>query len=160
MGLEKRGVYNPALVWIAFQKTNNSVNETFGSFRLTFPDNEGVPAFLTQFAAVPRITICVFFKFGSKKGKEVAGYIGNGSDTRQIVKLRSLIGEGQLIWTPGINFSGGEGEKGQRYGHPREAIIAGSDAIIVGSGIHCANSPAIAAKEYADAGWSGLLSRD
>ena len=37
---------------------------------------------------------------------------------------------------------------GQRYGHPREAILSGSDAVIVGSGIIRSSTPASAALEY------------
>jgi len=49
---------------------------------------------------------------------------------------------------------------GQRYGDPTEAVLAGSDCIIVGSGIHKAEDPAKAAKAYADASWTGLLKRN
>ena len=46
-----------------------------------------------------------------------------------------------MIWTPGVNLAVGDGLMGQRYGHPRDAVLAGSDAIIVGSGIHKAEDP-------------------
>ena len=49
---------------------------------------------------------------------------------------------------------------GQRYGGPREAVLAGSDCIIVGSGIHRANNPAAAAKEYASSSWNALVERE
>ena len=48
---------------------------------------------------------------------------------------------GKMIWTPGVNLSADEGVLGQRYGHPSDAIKAGSDAVIVGSGIHGATDP-------------------
>jgi len=48
---------------------------------------------------------------------------------------------------------------GQRYGHPSDAVKAGSDAVIVGSGIHKSTDPVAAAKAYADATWTALLSR-
>ena len=51
------------------------------------------------------------------------------------------------------------GVLGQRYGHPSDAIKAGSDAVIVGSGIHGATDPVSSAKAYADATWVALLSR-
>ena len=38
-------------------------------------------------------------------------------------------------------------------------IIAGSDCIIVGSGIHRADNPAKVAKQYAKLSWQGLLDR-
>ena len=49
-----------------------------------------------------------------------------------------------------MNLAVGDGLMGQRYGHPRD-VLAGSDAIIVGSGIHKAEDPVAAAKAYADA---------
>ena len=64
-----------------------------------------------------------------------------------------------MIWTPGVNLSVGDGEMGQRYGSPREAVLSGSDCIIVGSGIHRAEDPAAAAHEYAKASWGALLER-
>ena len=48
---------------------------------------------------------------------------------------------------------------GQRYGNPREAILAGSDGIIVGSGIHGVNNPQGAAEEYARVSWAAILER-
>ncbi len=49
---------------------------------------------------------------------------------------------------------------GQRYGDPTEAVLAGSDCIIVGSGIHKADDPGAAAAAYAEASWKGLLQRN
>ena len=43
---------------------------------------------------------------------------------------------------------------------PTEAVMAGSDCIIVGSGIHKADDPAAAAAAYAEASWNGLLQRN
>ena len=65
-----------------------------------------------------------------------------------------------MIWTPGVNLAVGDGAMGQRYGDPREAVLAGSDAVIVGSGIHQADDPAAAAAAYASASWSALLERN
>ena len=64
-----------------------------------------------------------------------------------------------MIWTPGVNLSAEEGVLGQRYGHPSDAIKAGSDAVIVGSGIHKSDNTTAAAKAYADATWSALNER-
>jgi len=58
-----------------------------------------------------------------------------------------------------VNLSAEEGVLGQRYGHPSDAIKAGSDAVKVGTGIHKSDNPASAAKAYADATWSALNSR-
>ena len=64
-----------------------------------------------------------------------------------------------MIWTPGINLQVGDGELGQRYGNPRDAVLAGADGIIVGSGIHGMADPCRAAQAYADASWQALLER-
>ena len=89
----------------------------------------------------------------------VIGYIGNGSSPVEIEGLRAKAGEGRMIWTPGVNLSAAEGVLGQRYGHPGDAVRAGSDAIIVGSGIHGAEDPGAAARAYAEASWDALLER-
>ena len=96
------------------------------------------------------------------KGKAhdgVFGFIGNGSRPEELALLRNAVGEGKLIWTPGVNLAVGDGEMGQRYGDPREAVLAGSDCIIVGSGIHKAENPAQQAEAYAEASWSALFER-
>jgi len=89
----------------------------------------------------------------------VFGFIGNGSNPSDINDLRAMVGHSKLIWTPGVNLATGDGDQGQRYGHPHEAIVAGSDCIIVGSGIHQADNPGQAAQEYARHSWNGLLER-
>jgi uridine monophosphate synthetase len=90
----------------------------------------------------------------------VFGFIGNGSRPEELRLLRKSVGDGKLIWTPGVNLSVGDGEMGQRYGAPDEAILAGSDCIIVGSGIHKSNTPAETAKAYAGVSWSALMGRE
>ena len=89
----------------------------------------------------------------------VLGYIGNGSNAEEVAELRSKVGDGQMIWTPGVNLATGDGSMGQRYGHPRDAILAGSDIIIVGSGIHGSTDRASSAKEYAEVSYQALLER-
>ena len=64
-----------------------------------------------------------------------------------------------MIWTPGVNLTVGDGEMGQRYGHPRDAVLAGSDCVIVGSGIHKAGNPGEQAAAYAKASWDALCDR-
>ena len=90
----------------------------------------------------------------------VLGFIGNGSRPEELTALRAAVGESKMIWTPGVNLAVGDGEMGQRYGDPTEAVMAGSDCIIVGSGIHKADDPAAAAAAYAEASWNGLLQRN
>ena len=89
----------------------------------------------------------------------VFGFIGNGSRPEELKRLRQAVGDGKLIWTPGVNLQVGDGEMGQRYGDPREAVLAGSDCIIVGSGIHKADNPAQQAEAYAKASWEAFTER-
>jgi len=89
----------------------------------------------------------------------VFGFIGNGSRPDELAELRSKVGNEKMIWTPGVNLAVGDGEMGQRYGDPREAVLAGSDCIIVGSGIHRSENPEDSAKAYAAASWNALLER-
>jgi orotidine 5'-phosphate decarboxylase subfamily 1 len=89
----------------------------------------------------------------------VFGFIGNGSRPAELAELREKVGDKKLIWTPGVNLDIGDGEMGQRYGDPREAVMAGSDGIIVGSGIYKVSEPNEVAKAYADISWNALLER-
>jgi len=89
----------------------------------------------------------------------VFGFIGNGSRPDELAELRSKVGNEKMIWTPGVNLTVGDGEMGQRYGDPRDAVLAGSDCIIVGSGIHRSENPEDSAKAYAAASWNALLER-
>tara|TARA_B100000287_G_scaffold121033_1_gene112810 strand:+ start:12893 stop:13696 length:804 start_codon:yes stop_codon:yes gene_type:complete len=87
------------------------------------------------------------------------GFIGNGSRPNELSELRKKVGQGKMIWTPGVNLNANEAVLGQRYGDPKEAILSGSDAIIVGSGIYNAENPIDAAKKYAEISWNALLQR-
>jgi len=89
----------------------------------------------------------------------VLGFIGNGSRPDELKDLRQRVGEQKMIWTPGVNIAVGDGEMGQRYGSPYDAVIAGSDCIIVGSGIHRSENPSEVAKQYAQLSWQALLDR-
>ena len=95
-----------------------------------------------------------------KQHRGVFGFIGNGSRPKELKELRHKVGYEKMIWTPGVNIAVGDGEMGQRYGDPREAILAGSDCIIVGSGIHKSESPKKEAAKYADVSWNALIERD
>ena len=94
-----------------------------------------------------------------KASPHVLGYIGNGSSADDVAELRSLVGDAQMIWTPGINLDNGAGKMGHRYGNPHDSIMSGSDIIIVGSGIHRAENRSVAAKLYAEASWDALIQR-
>ena len=106
---------------------------------------------------VPSYTDEVVAKGRSHEG--VFGFIGNGSRPAELAELRAKVGTEKLIWTPGVNLAVGDGAMGQRYGDPTEAVLAGSDCITVGSGIHKSEDPGAAAKAYAEASWQGLLER-
>ncbi len=90
----------------------------------------------------------------------VVGYIGNGSSSDEISWLRDKAGDSKLIWTPGVNLHVKSGELGQRYGHPFDAVMAGADAVIVGSGIYKSQDRISTAKAYAKATWDALLERE
>ena len=89
----------------------------------------------------------------------VFGFIGNGSRPAELTMLREKVGNQKLIWTPGVNLAVGDGEMGQRYGDPHEAIQAGSDGIIVGSGIYKSDDPRGVAAKYAEISWLALTER-
>ena len=89
----------------------------------------------------------------------VFGFIGNGSRPVELSVLRGKVGDKKLIWTPGVNLAVGDGEMGQRYGAPGEAIQAGSDGIIVGSGIYKSDDPKGVAAAYAEISWQALTER-
>jgi len=94
-----------------------------------------------------------------KANSGVFGFIGNGSNPDEIKRLRDAVGHSKMIWTPGINLETGDGAMGQRYGDPREAVLSGSDCIIVGSGIHGSENPAEKAKKYAELSFAALIER-
>ena len=83
-----------------------------------------------------------------------------GSSPEEITLLRQKAGKSQLIWTPGVNIETLEGDLGQRYGHPYDAIKAGSDGVIVGSGIYGSDDPVSSAKLYAKESWRALVERE
>ena len=95
-----------------------------------------------------------------KASPHVLGYIGNGSSPIEVSALRELVGDGQMIWTPGVTIDSNAAIMGQRYGNPHDSIIAGADVIIVGSGIYRVKDRKSAAKAYADASWNALLERE
>ena len=70
-----------------------------------------------------------------------------------------MLQEQKMIWTPGVNLNSNDAELGQRYGDPKKAILSGSDAIIIGSGIHKASNPAEMALKYAKISWDALIKR-
>jgi len=125
-------------------------------------DRSGSVLLLAQMSSRGNLLLPDYCKKVVELGKVhtgVLGFIGNGSDVEGIKSLRNLVGDDKMIWTPGVNIAVGDGDLGQRYGDPREAILAGSDCIIVGSGIHQSPDPAAAAMQYSKVSWSAFCER-
>ena len=123
---------------------------------------EGGVLLLAQMSSRGNLLIPDYTKSVVEEGKMmdgVMGFIGNGSNPEDIRSLRKMVGESKMIWTPGINMKTGDGIAGQQYGHPRDAVLAGADCLIVGSGIHKSDDPVSAAKEYARISWEALVER-
>jgi len=72
----------------------------------------------------------------------VTGVIAPGTSPRQVARIRSWIGPGLLIFSPGIGAQGGQ---------PGAAIAAGADYEIVGRAVYSAPDPAEAARRLAEA---------
>ena len=75
-----------------------------------------------------------------------------------------VCGAGLLIATPGVQVATVgrrfDGDKlHQQYNTPRNAILRGSDVIIVGRGIIQANDPTEMAERYREEGWRAYLER-
>lgn len=98
-------------------------------------------------------------EFANENKDIVAGYIGNGGDLNELRKLVDMSFTGHVIMTPGIQIQTKGDSLGQRYTQPAEAILAGSDCIIVGRGIYKAENPEEMAKVYRDAAWKAYLKR-
>ncbi len=94
-----------------------------------------------------------------EKREGVIGYIGNGSDPRELGQLRHLISNKKLLLTPGIHPTASKGKRGQRYGTPEAAIAAGADLVIIGRGIYAADKPENAVKICAERTRDGLERR-
>lgn len=61
-----------------------------------------------------------------------------------------------ITMTPGVNLADAGDSMKQQYVTPEQAVQGGSDIIIVGRGIYGASDPALAAKQYREAGWKAL----
>ena len=97
--------------------------------------------------------------FTRNKEEIIAGYIGDGGNTRELEKLVEISLPGQAILTPGVQTDTTGDSKGQRYSSPEKVIMAGSDSIVVGRGIYAADNPLEKAKLYREIAWSAYLKR-
>ncbi len=88
-----------------------------------------------------------------------AGFIGAGSVPGELKKLAEMAEAHFAILTPGVKLHSKSGELLQQYAHPKDAVFAGSDCIIVGGGIFKAEHPKTAAQEYRNAAWNAYLER-
>jgi orotidine 5'-phosphate decarboxylase subfamily 1 len=88
----------------------------------------------------------------------VAGYIGN-ADVSQVSELAAINFAGHVILTPGVQIQSKGDSLGQKYTTPEEAVLAGSDCIVVGRGIYHAENPLEMAKIYRQDGWKGYMKR-
>jgi len=95
----------------------------------------------------------------NKYPEYVMGFIGAGSVPSDLNKLASMAELHQIIMTPGVKMGARYGALGQRYAGPEEAVAAGSDNIIVGSGIYETNDPIEAARKYREIGWEAYITR-
>jgi orotidine-5'-phosphate decarboxylase len=84
----------------------------------------------------------------------VVGFIAMG-------RLQGLEeGEDFIAMTPGIGLEVSGDALGQQYRSPREAVLGGSDVIIVGRGIYGKGKDvAVEAQRYREAGWNAYLER-
>lgn len=75
-----------------------------------------------------------------------AGADGIVCSPREIAMVRSAVGPGMLIVTPGVRPTGAAQDDQRRIATPSEAIRAGASAIVVGRPILAAADPVAAAK--------------
>jgi len=99
-------------------------------------------------------------KIGKEHPEFVIGHIGAGSVPPLLKKELASIAElYQIIATPGVQIGAKYGILGQRYASPEETMAAGSDTIIVGSGICGAPNPLTASKKYRQIAWKAYQRR-
>ncbi len=89
----------------------------------------------------------------------VIGFIATGGDPLKLRSFAHKVPPRYLLMTPGIRFGTKADTMQQSYATPEEAIIAGSDIIIVGRGIYESQNINEAALQYQHAGWKAYEAR-
>lgn len=69
--------------------------------------------------------------------------------SREVGRVRAVVGPGMKLVTPGIRPAGVDAGDQKRVGTPAEAVQAGADILVVGRPIRDAASPALAAQGIA-----------
>ncbi|UCG68270.1 MAG: orotidine-5'-phosphate decarboxylase [Thermoplasmata archaeon] len=96
---------------------------------------------------------------GNEREYEVSGLIGAGNIPHDLKNLALTTRSGLIMITPGVHIHKKKGVIDQQYGSPNDAIKAGSDAIIVGSGIYRAPDPEEEAEKYREIAWNAYEDR-
>ncbi len=136
-------------IWLEAQKRNDGIER--GVLVLAQMSSAGT------FATGEYTKRCV--EIANSKKEAIAGYIGTGSNPEELRKLSAMSSEGHVILTPGVQLAEKGDSLGQRYATPEDAILAGSDMIIVGRGIYGSGNPVEMAKKYRMASWDAYLKR-
>ncbi|MFQ5406418.1 MAG: orotidine-5'-phosphate decarboxylase [Candidatus Micrarchaeia archaeon] len=98
-------------------------------------------------------------QMGKNHASFTAGFIGNGSNPKELKKLSKNASANFPIITPGIKFSPKSDGLKQQYCTPNLAIKNGSDCIIVGRGITQAKNAGKTAEKYKKEAWSAYQKR-
>ncbi len=78
---------------------------------------------------------------------KTCGLGGLVCSSAEVAKVRAAVGPDMVLVTPGIRPAGSDPGDQKRVGTPKDAILAGSDVLVVGRPIRDAADPARAAKE-------------
>ena len=88
-----------------------------------------------------------------------AGCHGIVASGQEAARVRTVVGPGMVIVTPGIRLPGGAAGDQARVTGPREAIAAGADYLVVGRPIAASDDPAQVAQQFLRQIEEGLAQR-
>lgn len=89
----------------------------------------------------------------------VSGFIGSGSDPVSLKTLAKIAHPQVVLFTPGVSLDCKKDSLMQQYATPQEAVLSGSDCVIVGRGIFKAQNPKEEAEKYRKASWDAYVQR-